>query len=67
LRVKALSFTLPRKLPPAVIQDKALKENTLYGRKIFRKMQFSLVAPEGVINFAAQKEGRVIIHAPKPL
>jgi len=54
-------------LPPAVIEDKALKENTLHRRKIFGQMQFSLVAPEGVINFAAKKEGRVIVHAPKPL
>ncbi len=51
-RVKALSFTLPSKLLPAVFQDKALKENTLCKRKIFRKMQFSLVAPQGAINFA---------------
>jgi len=36
-------------------------------RKIFEQMQFSLVAPEGAINFAAKKEGRVIVHAPKPL
>lgn len=47
-----------------MVQDKALQENTLCKRKIFRKMHFSLVAPQGAINFAAKKEGRGSVQPP---
>ncbi len=60
-------YAAPKVAPGGDLRQGSARKYSRGGRKIFRQMHFSLVAPEGVINFAAKKEGRVIVHAPKPI